>query len=325
MASSIDPVTQNFTTALSRLDHALRHTPGGLAKIRLGAVKLRLTRRDEAVDIYDPVALVHRLGADPENVQEAKNALAGMAALVDHALEVRQDVESFGLQSQPQPLGSGLPASAGWGKAATLSSSGVQKPTVSGKTRQCTLQLPVNRNATRPCWVVFGWHWANDNMDMTVWGTLVQPPGSFPSFGLQPLANGSAILVAPDALSKAWHNRNDDDYAFFDTMLAQLSAGLCVNEQHIFSIGLGHGGAFVKAPSRKRASAALRGIIILDGSTECVDTPMCGPRADARSVTTSSATGARRQDTHPSRRLEVHSPVSVCHVAYSYSYCNKNM
>ncbi|KAK1751061.1 hypothetical protein QBC47DRAFT_392144 [Echria macrotheca] len=87
MASSIDRVTQDFTTAISCLDHALRHTPIGLEKVRLGAVKLRLTRWGEAVDIYDPVALGLRPGVDHEDVHEATNALAEIAALVERALE----------------------------------------------------------------------------------------------------------------------------------------------------------------------------------------------------------------------------------------------
>ena len=64
-----------------------------------------------------------------------------------------------------------------------------------------TLQLPANYDPTHPYRVVFGWHGANENMDVTVKGSLVQPAGSFPNFGLQPLANNSAILVAPDALN----------------------------------------------------------------------------------------------------------------------------
>ena len=173
---------------------------------------------------------------------------------------------------------SAMAASAGCGKAATLTS-GVKKLTVKDKTRQYTVQLPANYDPTHPYRVVFGWHGANDNMEVTVKGSLVQPAGSFRYFGLQPLANDSAILVAPDALNKAWYNRNDEDYAFFDAMLAQLSGGLCVNEKQIFSLGFSHGGAFAKALSCKRASS-LRGVIVLDGggpidgSTGCSDDPI---------------------------------------------------
>ncbi|KAK4442831.1 carbohydrate esterase family 1 protein [Podospora aff. communis PSN243] len=173
-----------------------------------------------------------------------------------------------------------LAASAGCGKAATLRT-GVQRVTAKGKSRQYTLQLPAGYDPSHPYRVVFQWHGANDNMDVTVRGTLVQPPGSFPYFGLQSYANNStgAILVAPDALNKAWYNRNDEDYAFFDAMLEQLSAGLCIDEKKVFSIGFSHGGAFAKALSCKRASS-LRGVIILDGggpidgSSGCVDDPM---------------------------------------------------
>ncbi len=92
MALSIDPITKKFATAISRLDHVLRRTPSGLEKVCLGAVKLRLTRWGEAVGIYDPVALEHQPQVDPEDVQETKDTLTGMAALVDHELEVHQDL-----------------------------------------------------------------------------------------------------------------------------------------------------------------------------------------------------------------------------------------
>ncbi|KAK1756768.1 carbohydrate esterase family 1 protein [Echria macrotheca] len=170
-----------------------------------------------------------------------------------------------------------MAASAGCGKAATLAT-GVQKLTVQGKTRQYTLQLPANYDPSHPYRVIFGWHGANDNMDTTVKGSLVQPPGSFRYFGLEKQSNNTAILVAPDALNKAWYNRNNEDYSFYDAMLAQLSAGLCVDDHQIFSIGFSHGGAFVKALSCKRDT--LRGVIILDGggpidgSTGCSDDPI---------------------------------------------------
>jgi len=90
MASSIDPAAKKFATAISRLDHVLRRTPSGLEKVCLGAVKLRLTRWGEAVGIYDPAALEHQPRVDPEDVQEIKDALTGMVALVDHELEVHQ-------------------------------------------------------------------------------------------------------------------------------------------------------------------------------------------------------------------------------------------
>jgi hypothetical protein len=92
MASSIDPAAKKFATAISRLDHVLHRTPSGPEKVCLGAVKLRLTRWGEAVGIYDPVALEHQPRVDPEDVQVIKDALTGMVALIDHELEVHQDL-----------------------------------------------------------------------------------------------------------------------------------------------------------------------------------------------------------------------------------------
>ncbi|KAK4208598.1 hypothetical protein QBC37DRAFT_391907 [Rhypophila decipiens] len=170
--------------------------------------------------------------------------------------------------------------SPGCGKTGSAAlTSGIKKLTAKGKSRQYTLQLPANYDPSHPYRVIFQWHGANDNMDVTVRGTLVQPPNSFRYFGLEKASNNSVILVAPDALNKAWYNRNNEDYEFFDAMLAQISGGLCVDTQQVFSMGFSHGGAFTKALSCKRSSAH-RGVIILDGggpidgSDGCVSDPI---------------------------------------------------
>jgi len=175
-------------------------------------------------------------------------------------------------------LSNAIAASPGCGKAATITS-GIKTITVNGKQRQYTLQLPGAYDPAHPYRVVFGWHGANDNMNTTVTGSLAPPVGSFRYFGLQKLANDSAIFVAPDALNKAWYNRNGEDVAFFDAMLEQLSSGLCLDENAIFSIGFSHGGAFTKALSCQRARS-IRGVMILDGggpidgNTECSTDPI---------------------------------------------------
>jgi len=182
---------------------------------------------------------------------------------------------SLGIASIPCGV---VGASLGCGKAASLTS-GVKTINVKSKSRQYMLQLPANYDPAHPYRVVFGWHGANDNMNVVATGSLAPPAGSFRYFGLQRVANDSAIFVAPDALNKAWYNRNDEDLAFFDAMLEQLSGGLCINEKQIFSVGFSHGGAFTKMLSCQRASS-LRGVIILDGggpidgSTECSTDPI---------------------------------------------------
>ena len=164
-------------------------------------------------------------------------------------------------------------ASSGCGKAATFKN-GVNTITVSGKQRQFILQLPENYKQETPYRIVFGWHGANDNMETTSMGLLAPPVGSFKHFGLLKPSNNTAIFVAPNALNKAWYNRNGEDIAFFDAMLEKLSAGLCVDEKKVFSIGFSHGGAFTKALSCQRPSK-IRGVIILDGGGPIDGTSTC--------------------------------------------------
>lgn len=140
---------------------------------------------------------------------------------------------------------SGSAGSAGTGGATT--SSGCGSPTapedgvlsieVDGMSRDYTLKVPDNYDASHPYPLVFGWHWRGGSMN-DVAGTGFQ--GGY--YGLEELADGSAIFVAPDGIDDGWANTGGRDIAFLDAMLERFKSQLCIDESRIFSTGFSYGG-----------------------------------------------------------------------------------
>ena len=68
--------------------------------------------------------------------------------------------------------------------------------------------------------------------------------------GLEPLANNSAVFVAPEGLQGSnseasgvgWWNENGADMKFLRAMLYRLTANLCIDPERIFSTGFSFGG-----------------------------------------------------------------------------------
>jgi poly(3-hydroxybutyrate) depolymerase len=131
-------------------------------------------------------------------------------------------------------------ASTGCGKAPTLSS-GTHTIQSSGQNRTFILKVPANYDRNRPHKLIFGNHWwggtANDVASGGTDGAV------YAHYGLDALAGGSAIFVAPQGLDNAWANTNGRDVVFFDDMIRRIEADLCVDETQRFSLGFSYGGA----------------------------------------------------------------------------------
>lgn len=112
--------------------------------------------------------------------------------------------------------------------------SGVKTVTVAGQQRQYTLKVPNNYNRNQPYKLIFGYHWLSGSMQNVVDGDY---------YGLQSLAQGSAIFVAPQGLNAGWANTNGNDVTFTDQILDALKSSLCVDEKQIFATGFSYGGA----------------------------------------------------------------------------------
>lgn len=127
--------------------------------------------------------------------------------------------------------------SPGCGSSATPAS-GTQTIVVSGTSRQYVLTLPANYDSQHPYRLIFAFHGASYTAQSVADGG---PPGSGPYYGIASPANGSAIFVAPQALSTSWNPQTAPDIDFVNAMLASLEANLCVDESRVFSVGFSRG------------------------------------------------------------------------------------
>jgi poly(3-hydroxybutyrate) depolymerase len=134
-------------------------------------------------------------------------------------------------------------SSGGCGGQATLTS-GIQ--TISG--RQYTLKIPENYDSSNPYRLVFGFHWLGGSMGDVVNGNSVPV-----WYGLEALAEGSAIFVAPDGIDNGWANGGGSDIAFVDSIIEQVEADLCVDQASRFATGFSYGGGMSYAVACARA------------------------------------------------------------------------
>lgn len=126
--------------------------------------------------------------------------------------------------------------SAGCGQALPLE--GLKKFMVGATAREFYLHAPKGYVPTRPYPVVFAFHGASRS------GADFQSTGG--TFAFRGVMGNEAILAFPNALPQgggdtAWVR---DDLPFFDAVLADISATLCVDKARVFVIGHSSGGFF---------------------------------------------------------------------------------
>ncbi|KAH7309693.1 Alpha/Beta hydrolase protein [Stachybotrys elegans] len=121
--------------------------------------------------------------------------------------------------------------SAGCGGAGIAS--GTYSVQINGQNREYTLRVPDNYDSSTPLRLIFGYHWLGGSMQNVVQGSY---------YGLEPLAQGSAVFVAPQGLDAGWANSGGQDIAFTDAILETVLGGLCIDESQIFATGFSYGG-----------------------------------------------------------------------------------
>jgi poly(3-hydroxybutyrate) depolymerase len=84
---------------------------------------------------------------------------------------------------------------------------------------------------------------------------------------LKALANDTAIFVAPEGIDFGWLNPDDRDIAFARGMLEQLNAGLCIDQDRIFSTGFSYG-AMMSVAVGCEMGDVFRAIAPMSGSRE---------------------------------------------------------
>lgn len=166
--------------------------------------------------------------------------------------------------------GSGGDGSGGDGTGATSAGCGTTTTLISGAatididatTRDYVLGIPANYASDTAYRVVFAFHGFNSTGAEVAEGTDLGGP----YFGLQALADDTAIFVAPTGLD-AWANSSGRDLAFVLGVLEHLETRLCIDERRIFAVGFSAGGAMASAigcdlPDTFRAVAPISGRIL---------------------------------------------------------------
>lgn len=148
-------------------------------------------------------------------------------------------------------------ASSGCGKAPTLRS-GTQSLDSGGQNRSYILEVPDTYDSSHPYRLVFAFHWMGGRAEDVANGYGAA------YYGLQALADDSAIFVAPQGLGNGWANPGGRDIAFVDDMVTQLEAGLCVDTTQLFSLGFSYGGGMSYALACARATT-FRAVAIYSG------------------------------------------------------------
>lgn len=134
--------------------------------------------------------------------------------------------------------GMGGSSSDGCGLAAP--SAGSKQITVNGTVRSYELYVPPSYDSRRAYPVVFAFHGLGGN------GRLAQS-----YFRIQQASASNAIVIYPDGLvrngSSSWGLFGADantDFAFFDALVANVKATMCVNDARLFVTGHSYGGYF---------------------------------------------------------------------------------
>lgn len=132
--------------------------------------------------------------------------------------------------------------SAGCGKDPIAS--GAKTMTVNGKQREYTVKVPDNYDKNNQYRLVFAFHGLNGNMDQ------IAEAGYY---GLDSVAGGSAIFVAPNGINTGWANTGGEDVTFVDQMIETIEGELCVDPAQRFSTGFSYGGAMTYSLACSRA------------------------------------------------------------------------
>src|SRR5919198_744779 len=114
------------------------------------------------------------------------------------------------------PVGTAA-ASPGCGKAPTLTS-GTYTIQSGGKNRSFILRIPDGYDRNRAYRLIFGFHWLGGTSTDVATGRTVET-GTWAYYGLQRLANNSAIFVAPQGLNNGWANNGGEGVTFLSDTL----------------------------------------------------------------------------------------------------------
>jgi polyhydroxybutyrate depolymerase len=113
---------------------------------------------------------------------------------------------------------------------------------VDGSEREYVLDVPGGYDTYRPYRLIFTLHWVSVGADAVVTGEPGEYGGLGPYYGLQALADDSAIFVSPQGLDNGWYNENDVEVDFVRALIEHFNDNLCIDQDRIFSTGFSYGG-----------------------------------------------------------------------------------
>lgn len=151
--------------------------------------------------------------------------------------------------AEPAPAASG-----GCGQSSMLAS-GNQSLEVGGVMRTYVLDIPPDYDGATAYPIVFAFHGATTSGQFfrsAFYGNLLSAMGD------------EAIVVHPDALGTPTVWSSQADLPFFDSLLAELTSELCVDEDRVFATGHSSGGFFTNTLGCQRGDV-LRGIAPVSG------------------------------------------------------------
>ena len=156
-----------------------------------------------------------------------------------------------------------IAATAGCGKAPTITS-GTKTINVGGQNRQYIIKVPGGYDQNKQYKVVIGLHWRDGTAQDVATGQTVERD-VWAYYGLDRLAANSTIFIAPQGNGNGWANPNNADVNFIDAIVAQVDAGLCVNEKLRFATGWSYGGAMSYSLACQRPNV-FRAVAVLSGA-----------------------------------------------------------
>lgn len=140
--------------------------------------------------------------------------------------------------------------------------SGTRSVNVNGQNREYIIRVPEGYDPNKGYRIIFAFHWRGGNMNDVASGGTDQEAWAY--YGMQRVGEESAILVAPNGLNGGWGNAGGEDTAFVDAMIADIEAGLCVDQEQRYAIGFSWGGGMSYSLACSRADV-FRGVAVMSG------------------------------------------------------------
>jgi poly(3-hydroxybutyrate) depolymerase len=148
---------------------------------------------------------------------------------------------SVGGSSTGGAAGSTGKGSSGCGSTSPLKTSNSLSESINGTTRKWMLDVPTNYDTNKLYKLIFVWHPLGGSGSQIVSGGYN---------GLKSLSNNTAVFATADGLNGSnseasgtgWWNANGGDMKLFQAMLDKINAGLCIDQDRIFTTGFSFGG-----------------------------------------------------------------------------------